>query len=264
MEKIKIFIKQNINSFLISIFTILVFIFTPFYNKYSEIYLNHSLKQAAISYAVARSINGAISTLQQSSVTLGVGVEGTIAIGEVLDPVNNAVERFSDMIALSIWTLGSEKVLYELTQIPSFVYFVILLALLNIFITSELLKKILVLIVLLRLFTPVSAFISHYTNKNYFSIQIQKNINNLKPIIQNEKLNIKLPQQKTSWWQSKIDSIKSFGNSITNIKEKIAFYTTNMNMIIESLMNLTTLYLSQFLLNVLLLPLGFVFLVRRI
>jgi uncharacterized membrane protein (DUF485 family) len=75
MQKIKEILKNNKNSILISVFTIVVFVFTPLYNKYSQNYLDTSLKQAAISYAITRSINGAVSTLQQSSVTLGVGVE---------------------------------------------------------------------------------------------------------------------------------------------------------------------------------------------
>jgi len=264
MQKIKEILKNNRNSVLISVFTIIVFIFTPLYNKFSQNYLDNSLKQAAISYAITRSINGAVSTLQQSSVTLGIGVEGTLAIGQTLDPVNNAVERFSDMIAISIWTLGSEKVLYEITKIKSFVIFIILLAFLNIFINSNILKNILVLLILLRIFTPISALISHYTDDNYFSIQIQKNLDNLKPVLKENKIDIKVKKDNSSWWQNKINSVKEFGNSISTIKEKIAFYTSNMNMIIESLMNLTTLYLSKFILNVLLLPLLFVYLVRSI
>ena len=105
----------------------------PLYDKITNKYLNSSLKQAAITYAVVRSINAAVSVIQESSLTIGVGIEGNLALGQALDPINDAAERFSDLMTLSLWSLGSEKIIYELSKLPIFTIIIVLLAILNLF-----------------------------------------------------------------------------------------------------------------------------------
>lgn len=70
--------------------------------------------RALVAFALARLSNAAISFLQDTEVEitpLGVGV--TLAVGEVLDPVNDLVERFSWVMLLSLTALGVQKVLLE-------------------------------------------------------------------------------------------------------------------------------------------------------
>ena len=73
-----------------------------------------SFERALVAFALARVTNAAISFLQDTEVTitpLGVGV--TLAVGEVLDPINDLVERFSWVMLLSLTALGVQKVLLE-------------------------------------------------------------------------------------------------------------------------------------------------------
>jgi len=131
-------LKFDKNALILSLFAIIVVISVPLYDKITNKYLNESLKQAAITYAVTRSINAAVSVIQESSLTIGVGVEGNLALGQALDPINDATERFSDLLTFSLWSLGSEKIIYELSKLPAFTIIIIVLALINIFYNSKL------------------------------------------------------------------------------------------------------------------------------
>lgn len=75
----------------------------------SEAYLDGSLKQAFIAYAVARSANAVVSVLQTIHF-LGLG------FGEALDPVNDLVERFASVMELAIGSLFIQKMLLAITS----------------------------------------------------------------------------------------------------------------------------------------------------
>jgi hypothetical protein len=80
-----------------------------------EEYLTDSLRRAFYVFAVVRGINGVVSVIQGSELELmpgGVGVE--IAVGEVLDPVNDIIERFSWVLMMAVTSLGIQLVLTEM------------------------------------------------------------------------------------------------------------------------------------------------------
>ena len=73
-------------------------------------YLDESLKRAAAAFALTRAINAGISILQESQVQatlFGAGL--TLAVGQVLDPVNDLIERFSWVLLASMTSLGLQK-----------------------------------------------------------------------------------------------------------------------------------------------------------
>jgi hypothetical protein len=79
--------------------------------EYSDNYTNDSIREAGVTYAIARGINGIVSVLQTGTVQAGVGVSGSIAFGEVLDPINDLIERFSHVMSLALGSLVLQKVL---------------------------------------------------------------------------------------------------------------------------------------------------------
>ena len=238
---LKFLSKRNISiqKIVLPIFAIFVFISTPLYDNLSKNYINNSLTKSAITYATLRGLNAAVSVIQESSLSMGIGVEANIAIGQAVDPINDAIERFSDMITLSIWALGSEKIVYEVSKTSLAVLIVILLSLISIFIKKEYIKKILVLLIIARLFIPFSALISNYTYKEVFEAKIESNLAILKSP----------PKSETS---------------LESIQKSIAYYTTNSAKLITALLNLSMLYFGQFVLDVLLLPLLLIYIVRNL
>lgn len=70
------------------------------------------LKRALISFASARALNGVISVAQGTEMSvqpLGVGV--TLAPGQLLDPVNDLVEQFANLMLMASVAFGVQKVL---------------------------------------------------------------------------------------------------------------------------------------------------------
>lgn len=70
------------------------------------------LKRALISFATARALNGVISVAQGTELSLQpAGVGATLAPGQLLDPVNDLVERFSDLMLGASVLFGAQKIL---------------------------------------------------------------------------------------------------------------------------------------------------------
>jgi hypothetical protein len=75
-------------------------------------YINDALVRAASAYALSRTFNGVVSVVQESHLQIqpaGVGV--SLALGEILDPINDLVERFSGVMLVSLAALGIQKAL---------------------------------------------------------------------------------------------------------------------------------------------------------
>jgi hypothetical protein len=84
-------------------------------DRTAEEYIDRSFNRAMVAYATARGINATISVLQESNLQIqpaGIGI--TIAVGEVLDPVNDTVERFSWIMLVSLLSLGIQKAMVEI------------------------------------------------------------------------------------------------------------------------------------------------------
>ncbi|MDO9622873.1 MAG: hypothetical protein Q7J46_02635 [Pseudomonas sp.] len=79
-------------------------------------YVDEALVQAFSTYAVARGINGVVSVLQSVSVGGSFGVAFDVSPGEILDPVNDLVERFAAIMELSIGSLLIQKILIAITS----------------------------------------------------------------------------------------------------------------------------------------------------
>jgi len=74
--------------------------------------IDTGLKRALVTFASARALNGAISIAQGTEVALqpaGVGIN--LSVGQVLDPVNDLVEQFSDLMLVASVAFGVQKVL---------------------------------------------------------------------------------------------------------------------------------------------------------
>lgn len=87
----------------------------------SSDYTKAGLKRALVTYAVARGLNGIISVAQGTEVAVepaGIGL--TFTPGEILDPVNDLIERFSWVVLASSTSLGIQQLLLK---IGSWVWF---------------------------------------------------------------------------------------------------------------------------------------------
>jgi hypothetical protein len=80
---------------------------------------SNSLESALVSYGLARTLNGVLSVAQGTEIALqpaGVGV--VLTAGEILDPLNDLVERFSWLVLMASVSLGLQMLLTELFATP--------------------------------------------------------------------------------------------------------------------------------------------------
>ena len=105
----KEFTKEKNRLILASITILLVLIsWIGILDYLSYAYLAESLQSALSSYGLSRTLNGIISVLQTSTLSIGVA---SVSVGELLDPINDIIERFSELLTLSIASLIVQKVL---------------------------------------------------------------------------------------------------------------------------------------------------------
>jgi hypothetical protein len=101
---------------LIGLVVVLLVGFTPWLDRSAEGYYEQALTRALVTFGLARALNGAISVIQGTELEVhpaGVGV--SFAPGQLIDPVNDLVERFSWLMLASSTSLGVQKILMDIS-----------------------------------------------------------------------------------------------------------------------------------------------------
>jgi hypothetical protein len=84
-------------------------------------YTEAGLKRALITFGIARGLNGVISVAQGTEIAVEpVGIGVTFTPGQILDPVNDLIERFSWIMLASASSLGVQRVLLNVAAYPWF------------------------------------------------------------------------------------------------------------------------------------------------
>ncbi len=246
----------------------------PILDKKTDIYFKNAITKASIAYATCRVINASVSIIKDSEIQIepaGVGV--TLAIGEILDPIDDMTERLSDVLVTAITSLGVQKLLYEISisLAPPILAFLLLALSLLLWFENEKIKrleKIIIqfslLIIIGRFCLPVSSVANEFVYNNFFANRIES------------------AKTELAFGSSELDKLKNFSlpeidgvmgtikNSAAFLKKKtiefknalIATISRTGN-IIENLLKLTFLYVAVFFIQVIFLPLlSFWFLVK--
>ena len=112
-----------INKILFSIFSIFVVVLSLSESldlKSSE-QLDSALTRSLTTFAVARGLNGLVSVVQGTEVNISpAGVGATFAPGQLLDPVNDMVERFSWVMLMSSVSIGVQEMMLHLGKTTLF------------------------------------------------------------------------------------------------------------------------------------------------
>lgn len=109
---------RSINRWVFSLVLLLAAVLsvTPFMDQRAAADYEKLFQRAFVTFALARTINGVISVVQGTEIALqpaGVGV--TLTPGEILDPVNDLVERFSWIMMGATISLGVQNVLLDIS-----------------------------------------------------------------------------------------------------------------------------------------------------
>ncbi len=91
------------------------------------------LSRALVTYGIARSLNGVISVVQGTEVAIEpVGVGMTFTPGQILDPVNDLIERFSSVVLISGTAFGIQRVFLDIVATNTFSLLVVIFVVLAI------------------------------------------------------------------------------------------------------------------------------------
>ncbi len=244
----------------------------PILDTNADRYFEESIKGATLAYASVRGVNAVVSVLKESEIEVspaGVGVN--IAAGQILDPIDDMTERLSDVMVASIVSLGIQKIGYEIGSAISFKALALLVLLLIPLIwiqnqmdasISGLLLRIGVLLLALRFLLPVSSLVSDTLYQNVLKARIDQGVENLSIVSSSYEELSSLEHKKENGFFASITP--SGSEKIQRAKRAFFQVMDNVERIISSLLELTTLYIMAFIVQTLLLPLLMLWIMVRI
>jgi len=225
-------------------------------------YTSESLKRSLVTFGVARSLNGVISVAQGTEIALqpaGVGV--TFAPGQILDPLNDLVERFSWVMLMSSASIGIQKTLLIISAWPLFSGTSIVLALATVIALwtpvlqatplRPILLKFTFVVIILRLAVPLISVANELIYQEFLAPQYQEATLQLQQTRErigqiNDNAFSQAPSSHAS--QSLWDSAQQFYNSATesiDIDAKLNQYTSAAADASEYLINLIVVFMFQ-------------------
>lgn len=87
------------------------------FDRLAEDYTEQGMQRTLITFAVVRGLNGVISVAQGTELAMSpAGVGLVLAPGQILDPINDLIERFSWVVLASGTSLGIQRLLLEMMQ----------------------------------------------------------------------------------------------------------------------------------------------------
>lgn len=92
----------------------------------SKAHIDKAFNRAFITFGISKALNGVISVAQGTEVAIqpaGIGIN--LTPGQILDPVNDLIERFSWVMLASTTSLGIQKTFLIMSKWPPFNYFII-------------------------------------------------------------------------------------------------------------------------------------------
>ncbi|MDH5611875.1 MAG: hypothetical protein OEY66_05410 [Gammaproteobacteria bacterium] len=167
------FIKANYLKLIITacFFLLAFFSATNLFDEYGEKYTDEGFKRSLSAFAIAKGLNGVISVVQGTEVAVepaGIGL--ILTPGQILDPANDLIERFSWVMLICTTSLGIQAIL--LKMFSSFYFSVVVtssLLLMVLFVWNDkntsvdvknILYRFVTFLIILRFFIPVMAISS--------------------------------------------------------------------------------------------------------
>ena len=230
-------LKSNYQKIIITVLLLLLAFFSvsKIFDSFSvdsfgERYTEEGLTRSLAAFGIAKGLNGLISVVQGTEVAVEpVGVGVILTPGQILDPVNDLIERFSWVMLICTTSLGIQSIL--LSIFSSF-YFSIAVALtlfvLVLFIwiqpqSSAVLKNIFyrlaIFLIILRFFIPLMAIASDALYKAFLEptyIESKQQLEQSNTTIANLSDNQKINKETTdkSWFEVMSSSIDSVMESL--------------------------------------------------
>lgn len=238
----------------------------PVLDSTAEGYFRDSITKAGVSYGVCRIINATVSIIQESSLQLepaGIGL--SLAVGQAVDPINDMVERLSNVLVMAISSLGIQELAYEISLTlapPIFACLLFVLSLLawfrqkSIVALQNVFTGCLIIVSIARFCLPLSSIANEFLQENFFEDRIvEANRELARSAADLDKLkDVSLPE-----YDGFMETIEGGASYLKQksvaFKNAVAVTLENRELIVENLLRLTFLYIGVFVIQVLVLPL---------
>jgi len=270
-EKFSNFSFQKLSILAIFILAI-IFSLTQTIDDYGKQHIDKAFNRALITFGIAKTLNGVISVAQGTEIAVqpaGIGVN--LTPGQILDPINDLVERFSWIMLASTTSLGIQKIFLNISTWPTFNYFVIVMLVTTIILTfsstkkhihlREFVLKLSIILIILRFAVPISGIANEHVyslflENKYSSAaeQLESTTNEITQLNEQQKLSQPDTKKKSVW-----ESAKAFYHSTSEMLDfdkKVNDYKEAAKESSEHIINLIAVFIFQ----TILIPIIFLFL----
>ena len=251
--------------------TAIVFNLSQTLDTSSKQHIDKAFNRALITFGIAKTLNGVISVAQGTEIAFqpaGIGIN--LTPGQILDPVNDLVERFSWIMLASTTSLGIQKVFLTMSIWPAFSYFlvaILILGLIMLFTKTRkyfelrvLILRISLVLIVLRFIVPVTGLANEFIyqlflEKEYITstVKLETTADEIGQLNENGQYNLPDIKKKSIW-----ESAKSFYNSTSemlDISIKIEKYKQAATETTRHIVNLIVVFIFQ----TVIIPLAFIF-----
>ena len=245
---------------LITIILVTILSFLPTIDTHALKLLDASIERSFIAFGLAKALNGIVSLLQGTQLTLtpaGVGIN--LTVGEILDPFNDMVERFSWVMLLATISLGIQKLFLIIGSKLFFKIAIALCALITVMLLwfgnlrfikgAQLAFKIFLLLIFIRFFAVIAIYSSTFS---YDALLAQEYTKATKTVSSTKEYLHSFQQTNRTQVAKEEHSLSDYFSSKYNqlkesfdIEEKFMKLQDNIEKAYSSIINLITIFLVQ-------------------
>lgn len=227
-------------------------------DKVGQEYTETSFNRALVTFASARALNGLISVFQGTEVAIQPGGLGTVLTpGQILDPINDLVEQFSQVMLFSTAVLGTQKVLIEISGwfwfsalLASVIFFwLAALWLPHLFAprTQRITLGLAGILLLFRFLVPAAAI----TNEAVFDLFLSTGYNKVSQQIEDASKDLESEEPTGEESRSIVRSLKNFFKSAKakiDVRSEFEELKKSLNETVEDIIELIVIFMVQTLL----------------
>lgn len=257
------FIKTNYVKILITLFflSLAFFSISKTFDDYGALYTDEGFERSLVSFAIAKGLNGAISIVQGTELALepaGVGV--ILTPGQILDPANDLIERFSLVMLICTISLGIQSVL--LTIFSSFYFSIavtISLFLMVLFVWNKyelsvqfknIFYRVAAFLIILRFFIPVMAMTSEAMYSAFLepiyveSTQQLEDSDKIITEMSQKNVTVHNENEQLSWYQALTQNINSTIDTF-DVNKRVEELKTEVESLTNHIIDLIVIFTMQ-------------------
>ncbi len=224
----------------------------PQTNQKTQAFLDASFDRAIISFTIAKGFNALISVAQGTEIAAtpaGLGV--VFAAGEILDPFNDMVERFSWVMLASTVSIGIQKIILSISGSSVMQYLFALFGLLillalglkkyQLFLSSV---KFFLFLFILRFFIPLLALGNEVLYHSFLEPSYTQATHELEQTKAKTK-ELMTEKKDDDSWLGKVKEVFNDTMDTLNIKKHLQDLQESLDKSFKDLLTLMTIFIMQ-------------------